>query len=127
MSNLISGKEALIALANGEDVQARHTQTGMGWNNAKTLNLFSFESSIFEFRLKPKTIMLNGIEIPAPFEPKDGDIYYFLYPNNPNGYGRNRFDYPKLDSDCMQFGAWRTGDEIKQVVEALRSIFKGVK
>ena len=37
MSELISGKEALIALANGREIEARHKQTGMGWSNAMTL------------------------------------------------------------------------------------------
>lgn len=126
MSNLISGKEALIALANGEEVQARHTQTGMGWNNAKTLNLFSFENSIFEFRLKPKTITLNGIEIPAPLSKEDqrkGAVYY-LNDGFPDGYALMELD---PNDSVFYIGAWRTEDEIKQVVEALRSIFKGVK
>lgn len=121
MSNLISGKEALIALANGEEVQAKHTQTGMGWNDARTLNLFSFGSSIFEFRLKPKTIMLNGVKIPAPFEPKKGDKCYRIAPAVKCGYTDFFFE----DDHEGQFGTWRTEDEIKQVVKALRSIFKG--
>lgn len=43
MTNLISGKEALIALA-------------------------------------------NGIEIPAPFEPKEGDYFYVICPTSFTGY-----------------------------------------
>ena len=70
---LISGKEALIALANGQEIEARHKQTGMGWSNAVTLNLLSFHSSLFEFRLKPRTITINGIE--APSIKKESAIY----------------------------------------------------
>ena len=118
---LISGKEALIALANGQEIEARHKQTGMGWSNAMTLNLFSFKSSMFEFRLKPRTIAINGIEVPAPFEPKDEDRFYFLCSRIRKGYDLAE----KINSNCAadQFGAWRTEEEIKQVVAALRSAF----
>lgn len=62
MSNLISGKEALIALANGELVLIR----SVDWENFDDLTLdFSlhvFHSNDYEFRLKPKTIMLNGVD-----------------------------------------------------------------
>ena len=121
MTNLISGKEALIALANGEEVEARHKQTGMGWSNAMTLNLFSFHSSLFEFRLKSRTIKLS-LEIPAPFEPNHGDEIWFLNPDYGCGYADG--DYDPAES-VIQFGVWRTEDEIKQVVAALRQIFGG--
>lgn len=118
MSELISGKEALIALANGEEVQARHTQTGMGWSSAKTLNLFSFESSVFQFRLKPRTITINGIEVPAPFEPKEFEDCYMLSDLYEHGYTKTSWKYSK------SVPAWRTEEEIEQVVSALRSVFK---
>ena len=122
MSELISGKDALIALANGEDVEARHKQTGMGWSNAMNLNLFSFKSSMFEFRLKPRTITINGIEVPAPFKPKLDDVVYYLTTTKNEGYTWGHF-HPS-DAQMTQFGAWRTEDEIKHVLSALRSVFK---
>lgn len=120
MSELISGKEALIALASGENVECRAYEKN--WINANnkhhTLSLF-FDVS-FQFRLKPRTITLNGIEVPAPFEPKGGDEIYFLDDDDPNGYNGAYY------SDQFSFyGYWRTEEEIKQVVSALRSIFKG--
>ena len=71
------------------------------------------------FRLKPRTISLNGIEVPAPFEPKDGDEAWFVSDDHGCGYAY---------VECSEFtkfilGAWRTEEEIKQVVEALRSVF----
>ena len=63
MSELISGKEALIALANGEEVECRAYEKN--WinanNNHHPLNLF-FDDS-FQFRLKPRTITINGVEL----------------------------------------------------------------
>ncbi len=118
---LISGKEALIALANGQEIEARHKQTGMGWSNAMTLNLFSFKSSMFEFRLKPRTIKLE-LEIPAPFELKKDEKAYRLAPALACGYTGFYFSE---DENEWQFGSWRTEEEIKQVVAVLRQVFGG--
>src|SRR5690606_5037537 len=79
---LISGKEALIALANGESVQKRTDS----WDSDRWLDIskkepFNLECFLrglnrngetIKFRLNPRTITLNGIEVPAPFEPKEG-------------------------------------------------------
>ncbi len=73
----------------------------------------------YEFRLKPRTITINGIEVPAPFEPKPGELYYHPCGYRECGYWFNTndgFDY---------LGAWRTEEEIKQVVAALRQVFGG--
>lgn len=137
MSELISGKEALIALANGEDVDAcvtlRQNRDEWHWFDAKTLTVNeikvmetdgdSYGGDILEiaFRLAPRTITINGIEVPAPFEPKEGEKFWHLYPPMERGYNYT------TSRDCdhyEQFGAWRTEEEIKQVVAALRSIFK---
>ena len=59
------------------------------------------------------------LEIPAPFEPKNGDWVYFLNDDQPTGYSKIR----KLNVYDFKLGAWRTEEEIKQVVEALRQIF----
>ena len=83
MTNLISGKEALIALA-------------------------------------------NGIEIPAPFEPKVGDYFYVICPTSFTGYTEVFVENQKNLECFTKLGAWRTEEEIKQVVAALRQVFGGV-
>lgn len=124
---LISGKEALIALANGEDVQyfdTRETFKKLGWSCAKDMQawLFLKKDNFFKFRLTPRTININGIEVPAPFEPEDGEQFWHLYPSMGRGYNFT----VSVDSDhYQQFGAWRTEEEIKQVVAALRQVFGG--
>ena len=131
MSKLISGKEALIALANGEEVEYESSSKLGLWRSVKStkfdyseiLDSKSSQSDVtFQFRLKPRTITINGIEVPAPFEPKEGEEYFLLYPSNKEGYGINYFSGDE-DIMWMQFGAWRTEDEIKQVVSALRYVF----
>ena len=65
MSNLISGKEALIALANGEEVEYKTTyNAGSKWHQAKMLTvntIMNFDDACILFRLKPRTITINGI------------------------------------------------------------------
>ena len=122
MSELISGKEALIALANGEEVE--YTSIN-GWSDVKHLHAYEFLSSGYEFRLKPRTITINGIEVPAPFEPKIGEYVYFISSDEVKGYAETTLVDTEMNWGFVQFGAWRTEDEIKQVVAALRQVFGG--
>lgn len=128
MTNLISGKEALIALANGEEVEyfdTRETFKSSGWTDAKGMQAWLFIQStdgLYKFRLKPRTITLNGIEVPAPFKPKEGDLYWHISPEYTNGYGESMYNDGNVDT-WQQFGAWRTEEQIKQVVAALRQVF----
>ena len=123
MSELISGKEALIALANGEDVECKNDVTGMDWCNADGLFVKSFfdQTHMWVFRIKPQPIMIGDMEVPAPFKPKEGERYFYIYPSSDYGYGEaTTIRLTKY----IQFGAWRTESEIKQVVAALRKLFK---
>ena len=124
---LISGKEALIALANGEEVQI--------WNGNIWLDVEGdYQIDVFlkterKFRLKPRTITINGIEVPAPFEPKNGEDFYYLDCTSDNYGGWAKTSWRNVESDSFKnntvFGAWRTEEEIKQVVAALRQVFGG--
>lgn len=59
MTNLISGKEALIALANGEEVEYKLDKS---WFDAVYLSAFDFLSGNYKLRIKPRTINLNDVE-----------------------------------------------------------------
>ena len=56
MSELISGKEALIALANGQEVEYFDEKLGE-WVYMDITHHFKRD-----FRLKPRTITINGVE-----------------------------------------------------------------
>ena len=66
-------KDVIIAWANGENIQC--------WNNElqawRDLCQPSFNSDV-KFRVKPKTISINGIEVPAPEQQElsEGTRYY---------------------------------------------------
>ena len=126
MSELISGKEALIALANGEEVEIKFNNTD-GWHKVNKKDAYSFEIFLDErgtkFRLKPRTITINGIEVPAPFKPKEGETFWHIYPAHSTGYHAEVMQGTKHDQLYSQFGAWRSEEEIKQVITALRKVF----
>ena len=127
MSELISGKEAKLAWANGKKLQIANTIVGEDFydidDSNTTLNIFDLD--FYKFRLKPRTITLNNIEVPAPFEPKEGEIYWCFSTQTVIGYGHNVYESERADRRFINMGAWRTEEEIKQVVSALRSVFKG--
>ena len=125
MSELISGKEAKLAWANGKKLQIANTIVGEDFydmnDSNTTLNIFDLD--FYKFRLKPRTITINGMEVPAPFEPKEGDTVFI--PSNFLQQGYMECKYPTFEGFVYQFGVWRTEEEIKQIVSALRSVFKG--
>lgn len=118
MSELISGKEALESILNGIDVQ--YLNPFNQWDDsAIAISVMDFLDCKFKFRLKPRTITINGIEVPAPFKPKYGDTAFVL---SKGCKGYRKVIYKAATYSV--FGAWRTEEEIKQVVSALRSVFK---
>lgn len=127
MSELISGKEAWIAKSDHKDVDWK--LQGLDWQELTDSEFMGWDTSRFlgqtkyMFRLKPKTITLNGIKVPAPFEPKVGDYVYFISSDETKGYAETTLENTPMNWGFIQFGAWRTESEIKQVVEALRKIF----
>ena len=131
MSELISGKEALIALANGEEVEywcETDPSIQKRWTPIKSLNEYKLSYFLedkprFEFRLKPRTIAINGIEVPAPAEDED---YHHQGIWILNSLEPKEYSYVVLDiTDELPRYWWRTEEEIKQVVSALRQVFGG--
>ncbi|OTU22139.1 hypothetical protein [Acinetobacter pittii] len=125
---LISGADALRALADGKEVEYNWlNQKSSKWmlisEELKQFNLYEILSATTEFgaikfRLKPQTIKLE-LELPKPFEPEVGQEVWFIDDNSKCGYSRSA----EYGSDIYSyFGWWRTEDEIKQVVEQLRKI-----
>ncbi len=121
---LISGKEALIAIGEGEEIEYKFKDSN-GWMPQNCLTIDGYLSDVAIFRLKPRTITINGIEVPAPFEPKIGEYVYFISSDEVKGYAETTLVDTEMNWGFVQFGAWRTEEEIKQVVAALRQVFGG--
>ena len=123
MGELISGKDALIALANGKEVQSRLKPYDT-WNSCiKFWTVNEILSYTGAFRIKPRTTTINGIEVPSPQKdiPKKGDDVFTLdFTNNCGGFTSWKCQH---SINTFSYEWWRTEDEIKQVVAALRSVF----
>lgn len=125
---LISGADALKAMMEGKRV----LYSGYGnqdWDTALNCNLGVFlkheKFPDFTFKIVPKTINLS-LEIPAPFEPKGGDTCFIMDSEQEDGFYRFQFSSNSgFHNKLIQLGAWRTEEEIKQVVAALRGGVKG--
>lgn len=126
---LISGADALRAIADGKEVEVymeipNKLPKTKGWVDASICSLVAFAfispSLSFKFRLKPRTITLN-VEIPAPFEPKVDEFAFYL-----DGSCKDGFNFYQYDGIDLGNPLWRSSEEIKQVVEALKNSVKGV-
>ena len=123
MSELISGKEAKLAWANGKKLQIANKIVGEDFydmdDSNTTLNIFDLD--FYQFRLKPRTITINGVEAPCNKSKHDKDDVVWVI----STACENWYDWI-YGSDCDSNTLyWETEEEIKQVVSALRSIFKG--
>ncbi|MGQ1316570.1 hypothetical protein ACT400_12905 [Acinetobacter baumannii] len=85
------------------------------------LGMFLDPDTKFKFRFKPQTIKVE-LELPKPFEPQVGEWYFFVSTENDCGYSTDKFEGLDRDVIQTQFGAYRTANEVEQVVEQLRKI-----
>ena len=120
---LISGADALRALADGKEVEFKD---GMNkWENIKhhmnlDLSMFLTAPDWMSFRLKPRTIKLE-LEIPAcGTNYKHGQLIWILNSLEPKEYCSVILD----ESDELPAYWWSTEEKIKQVVAALRGALK---
>lgn len=137
MLNLINGKDALIAKLQDKDVQYwSSSEYGSKWCDVGDVDSFDLDEWLnersnvnpvsFKFRLKPKTILINGVEVPAPFKPEIGDTYWYLHQNTTGGFAEAIYDNDVIDSRLTQYGAWKTEEEIIKVAEAMKGLYKNV-
>ena len=118
MSELISGKEAKLAWANGEDVECMLLNKWGKLGGSTPLSIFDRDE--VKFLLKPRIITINGIEVPKNIKKHDKDDVVWVI----NTSCENWYDWI-YGSDCDSSTLyWETEQEVKQVIEALRSIFK---
>ena len=106
MSEWISSKEAKLAWANDESVG--YLADGNVWFVDKNTPLGVFDS-FKKWQIKPRTIMLNGIEVPAP-------DYIVDTPHDYDGTWEINIDGTYL--------LYKSQKDYGVVVAALRSAFK---
>ncbi|MDN8085951.1 hypothetical protein QZJ90_09285 [Acinetobacter baumannii] len=116
---LITGAEALRALADGKDVEG-FSEENEEWIPIVYFTMQEVVNGLYKFRLKPQTIKLE-LEMPKPFEPEEDCHVYILDDGKTDGYRRYSYEVHG-DKGNTFIGIWRTEEEIKQVVEQLRKI-----
>lgn len=125
---LISGADALRYLACGRLVQWISKDfpnwTDLDITNINAKNFIDEErikESGFKYRLKPQTIKFE-LELPKPFEPKEGDEYFYISTLQHCLYSHDVWSDETTDITQAAFGAYRTEDDVKKAVEQLRKI-----
>ncbi len=117
---LISGADALRALADGKEVEG-FSEENEEWIPIVYFSVQEVVNGLYKFRLKPQTIKLE-LELPKPFEPKDGDEYFYISTLQNCLYSHDVWSDEPADITQAAFGAYRTEDDVKKAVEQLRKI-----
>ena len=112
----LEGRAVQFMTANGDFIDI---------TDNSTVGIFAADGG-YSFRIKPRTIVINGIEVPAPFKPKNDDQYWFIDANDKEGYNTSiyRDDDELFYLQNNVFGFWRTEEDIKQVIAVLRKVLE---
>lgn len=107
-------KDALIAHLQGEVVEVRGAEMDVPWKRfAKyhaNVTIDQFEDPDFagacEYRIKPRTVMCNGVEVPAPesVAPAEGSDYYMPHVSKDSSYYSEVWDGSSFDSRTLERG-----------------------
>ena len=124
MSKAINGEQAAELYIQGKFIQLLNIADD--WvdvdENVK-ISYFRMRKDELVFREKPPFITVNGIEVPKSSDTYSGGLIWILC-----GTDTREYTSPALDeNDELPAYFWRTEDEIKQVVAALRQVFGGVQ
>lgn len=109
----MSFKDALIAHLQGEKVDCRLKKNGRKLNFIDEFGHLSVYSvvnhdhdEIYTFHLAPRTVMCNGVEVPAPesVAPADGSDYYTPHVTKEPGYNEETWDGASFDWRVLEQG-----------------------
>lgn len=124
MSKAINGEQAAELYIQGKFIQLLNIADD--WvdvdENVK-ISYFRMCKDELVFREKPPFITVNGIEVPKSSDTYSGGLIWILCGTDTREYTSLALD----ENDELPAYFWRTEDEIKQVVAALRQVFGGVQ
>lgn len=117
-SEILTPLQVAEAFLNEKEVQGL-SEDGERWYNVTYPITISFSAiQNQKFRLKPKTIVINGFEVPAPLStlPKQGIVYY------PNvARGKVDMNYATYIKFTKLF--WATKEDAQKVLDAMLTPF----
>lgn len=106
-------KQSLIAHLQGDKVECRVKKDGRKLNfidEFGNLSVYSVvnhdHDELYEFRLAPRKIVVNGVEVPAPEKdaPADGSGYYTPHVTREQGYSKDTWDGASFDLHVLEQG-----------------------
>ena len=120
MTDIMNGAVARKAWGDGESLLIDNidllTQSWVELTPETPLSVFSNPN--LRFKVKPPFI-INGVKTPHPFTPKKGESFFTIHPLSRTGWTKVVYD----GGYYLQYGAWRTQEEIEEVVKAYHSPF----
>lgn len=113
--------EALIAIANGEQMQAK---SGNTWFDAPSSEALRIVQQGGTLRIKPRTIKINGKELAGPITkpPEEGAIYRLVYITAVNfTWDNDETDRKNLTEKAV----FASEEDAQAVVDAFKEMLKG--
>ena len=124
MSKAINGEQAAQLYLEGKFIQLLNiADDWVDVDENVTISYFRMRKDELVFREKPPFITVNGIEVPKSSDTYSGGLIWILCGTDTREYTSLALD----ENDELPAYFWRTEDEIKQVVAALRQVFGGVQ
>ena len=124
MSKAINGEQAAELYIQGKFIQLLNiADDWVDVDENVTISYFRMRKDELVFREKPPFITVNGIEVPKSSDTYSGGLIWILCGTDTREYTSLALD----ENDELPAYFWRTEDEIKQVVAALRQVFGGVQ
>lgn len=121
--------DILIAIANGEQIEGKNEKDQ--WcvvdSNIVLYGIYSTGELDLDIRVKPKTININGHEVPEPVKvkPKIGDFYYAVSFTDLDNFFLSTFHDSYTDNLLFNKGIMHLTDEaVQKHAEALLSFTK---
>ena len=111
---ILSPLQVAEALINGDDLE--YTYNGTIWMSAEQEDgeVFFYNDGVYKYRVKPKTIVINGVEVPAPIDTK-----YLGYPDKVYGVNFSRKSVYDTTGNTDRGLFWATEEDAQKALDAM--------
>ena len=119
-SEILTPLQVAEALINGDDLE--YTYNGTIWMSAEQEygEVFFYNDGVYKYRVKPKTIVINGVEVVAPLTRKPNqEFIYFI-----NFFKSRVYQLPTENLTFNHKYFWATKEDAQQVLNAMLIPFK---
>lgn len=115
MAEILTPLQVLEQLLNGEEPLEYRYSKNSGWKDLKPKGSLKISSiDTWEFRIKPKTILINGVEVPAPL-----DTAALGYPDKVYGLNFSRKSVYDTTGHTDKGLFWSSEEDAQKVLDAM--------